>query len=48
MDAIDEELTATVSKCKKRDDILVRGKNAGASKLLDWIVSSVAESCSLG
>jgi len=54
MDATDDDLTTMVRKRKKGDhrfvpwDILVRGRNAGASKLLDWIVSSITESCSLG
>jgi hypothetical protein len=54
MDATDDGLTTMVSKRKKGDhrfvpwDILVRGRNAGASKLLDWIVSFITESCSLG
>jgi hypothetical protein len=54
MDTTDEDSATVVSKRKKLDhrfvpwDILVRGRNAGASKLLDWIVSSIAEPCSLG
>lgn len=54
MNATDEDSTTTISKRKKGDhrfvpwDILVRGRNAGASKLLDWIVSPIAEPCSFG
>jgi hypothetical protein len=53
MDAADEDSTTTISNRKKVDhryvpwDILVRGRNTGASKLLDWLVSSIAEFCSL-
>ena len=48
MDATDEDSTTTVSKRKKGDhrfvpwEILIRGKNVGADKLLDWIVGSIA------
>lgn len=54
MNATDEDSTPTMSKRKKVDhrfvpwDILVRGRNAGASKLLDWIVSRIAGTHSLG
>ncbi len=54
MDAANEEFTTTASKRKKADhrfvpwEILVRGRNQGADKLLNWIVSDIAEQCSLG
>jgi hypothetical protein len=49
INATDEDSTTTVSKRKKGDrrfvpwDILVRGRNAGASKLLDWVVCFTAQ-----
>jgi meiosis-specific protein len=54
MDATGDDSPMAVSKPKKVDhrfipwQILVRGRNKGASKLLDWIVSAITEYFDLG
>jgi meiosis-specific protein HOP1 len=54
MDTTGDDSPMAVSKCKNADhrfipwQILVRGRNKGASKLLDWVVSAITEYFGLG